>query len=345
MSEKQRINSMDFMRVSSIFLIITFHLYIEWLRLSHRPSDDFISTFGTIGVSFFIIISGGALSASTKNIFKCSEFYLKRIATIYPAFWVSYLIAFLYIWIVNNNLTGGSDLKLLTISFFGLDGYLHSMYKTYYLVGEWFLGFIIIIYALFPAVLYLYNKNKLLTLFISIVIACLSINFNDWFFSHSPLWNKYPLWNPTARLPEFIFGMILFDLIKERKASLNYLIAISIVIIAATYYGGINIHKPLAIPALCSIFMLIAIVYEKMPPLSIVNKKIELLSKYSFLAFLAHHVVIQQVIPQNWIATSNGSQLILLLFLALSISFGYAVVIYPICDYARIIVLKVKSKT
>lgn len=335
---------MDFMRVSSIFLIITFHLYIEWLRLSHRTSDDFISTFGTVGVSFFIIISGGALSTSTKDKFVCSVFYLKRVATIYPAFWISYLITFLYIWIVNNNLTGGTDLKLLMISFFGLDGYLHSMYKTYYLVGEWFLGFIIIIYALFPTVLYLYNKNKLLTLLISIIISCLSINFNDWFFAHSPLWNKYSLWNPAARLPEFIFGMILFDLIKEKKASFNYFSIIATVIIAITYYGNVSIHKPLAIPALCSIFMLITIVYDKIKTPSFINKKMELLSKYSFLAFLVHHVVIQKVIPQNWIATSNGPQLTMLLFLALSISFGYAAIIYPLCDYARITILKKLSK-
>lgn len=139
--------------------------------------------------------------------------------------------------------------------------------------------------------------------------------------------------------------MILFDLIKERKESLNYLAIISIVIIVATYHGDINIRKPFAIPALCSIFMLITILYEKTTLPFFVNRNIEFLSKYSFLAFLAHHIVIKQVIPQNWIAASNESQLIALLFLALSISFGYAVAIYPLCDFARMAILaKLKSK-
>ena len=48
-------------------------------------------------------------------------------------------------------------------SLIGLDGYLSYRITTYFIVGEWFLGAIIIIYALYPLLLWFLNKNIFLT--------------------------------------------------------------------------------------------------------------------------------------------------------------------------------------
>ena len=44
----------------------------------------------------------------------------------------------------------------------GLDGYLYYRIKTYFILGEWFLGAIIIIYILYPLLLMLIYKKILL---------------------------------------------------------------------------------------------------------------------------------------------------------------------------------------
>jgi hypothetical protein len=43
-----------------------------------------------------------------------------------------------------------------------MDGYLDYKYKSYYIMGEWFTGAIVIIYYLYPIIVYISNKNKFL---------------------------------------------------------------------------------------------------------------------------------------------------------------------------------------
>ena len=54
----------------------------------------------------------------------------------------------------------------INFTLFGLDGYLSYRIKTYFIVGEWFLGAIIIIYILYPLLLCLMNKNIFIIYFI-----------------------------------------------------------------------------------------------------------------------------------------------------------------------------------
>ena len=57
----------------------------------------------------------------------------------------------------------------LLFSVIGLDGYLAYRFKTYYLIGEWFLGAIIIIYIIYPLLSFLMNINLLIIHFLIFV--------------------------------------------------------------------------------------------------------------------------------------------------------------------------------
>jgi hypothetical protein len=50
----------------------------------------------------------------------------------------------------------------LFLTLFGMDGYLSYRINSYYLIGEWFLGAIIIIYFLYPFLSWLMNKSFLI---------------------------------------------------------------------------------------------------------------------------------------------------------------------------------------
>ena len=69
MRDTERVLSMDFMRVISIMMILAFHLYVEAIKNPAFNDLSILKPLGVIGVSFFIIISGSALSTSSKHDF------------------------------------------------------------------------------------------------------------------------------------------------------------------------------------------------------------------------------------------------------------------------------------
>ena len=72
-----------------------------------------------------------------------SFFYLNRAFTLHKLLFRGHWIKFIY-------------------TIIGLDGYLYYRIKTYFILGEWFLGAIIIIYILYPLLLMLIYKKILL---------------------------------------------------------------------------------------------------------------------------------------------------------------------------------------
>lgn len=47
------------------------------------------------------------------------------------------------------------------LTLIGMDGYLSEYGSGFYVLGEWFLGFIVLFYIIFPLLRYLLKKNEL----------------------------------------------------------------------------------------------------------------------------------------------------------------------------------------
>ena len=77
-------------------------------------------------------------------------FYLNRAFTVHKFFFKGHWAKILY-------------------SIIGSDSYLSYKLNTYFIAGEWFLGEIIIIYLLYPLILWIINKNIILIFFILII--------------------------------------------------------------------------------------------------------------------------------------------------------------------------------
>ena len=77
------------------------------------------------------------------------KFWKKRFINIYPMFWIAYIFAMLF----NFYRIGSIDTSIgkwrYIFSILGIDGYIANWgVQTFFLVGEWFLGYIIIIYII-----------------------------------------------------------------------------------------------------------------------------------------------------------------------------------------------------
>jgi peptidoglycan/LPS O-acetylase OafA/YrhL len=154
---------LDCIRALSILLIIFFHYNCATERFSTTNFVFFPAhvVTGNIGVSLFFLLSGASLMLSTQSNYSPISFYKKRIRSIFPLFWTTYILFVLSsVIIFHPNLSFHKKNPLtFALTILGLDGFLLYKIPNYYIIGEWFLGCILILYATFPVIRYLFNKG------------------------------------------------------------------------------------------------------------------------------------------------------------------------------------------
>ena len=87
----------DFIRAFSICLIIVYHFDLNALETQTAGNLLFgpiSNSFGHLGVSLFIILSGATLMLNYEHNFNLSTYIKKRFLSIYPLFWMTYLFFF-----------------------------------------------------------------------------------------------------------------------------------------------------------------------------------------------------------------------------------------------------------
>ena len=96
------------------------------------------------------LLSGSCLCWQEKSRSWSMKRYLwGNFLAIYPLFWLCFFPIFIYSDIICGNNEGVAPWKLL-LSIVGVDGYFQSFTPTFYKIGEWYLGCILFLYAVFP---------------------------------------------------------------------------------------------------------------------------------------------------------------------------------------------------
>ena len=124
------------------------------------------SSWGFLFVISFYSISGMVLYYNYSKIPSMKTFYFKRWKSIFPSYYICYIYFFIKNVFKYHKLFYNGHWSRLIFTVFGMDGYLSYRFKTYGLVGEWFLGSIIILYILYPLLSWMMNKNILIIHFI-----------------------------------------------------------------------------------------------------------------------------------------------------------------------------------
>ena len=294
----KRIHYLDFIRAISICIIITFHYNVHALEL--KVADNALFWFsgigrhfnldfhylGIVGVSLFIILSGTSLMLSTKDGFRVKTFFKKRFLSIYPLFWLTYAITFFILFYLGG--VGKAQPFTFLLTVIGLDGFLLYKIPNFYLLGEWFLGLIIIFYLIFPLLRYFFLKNAAITILICFLIT-LGV---EEFYSFDMNITRFPL----SRLLEFVFGMSLACFFyPDQKRLSNYLW----IGLAGISFFLVNRAKlPLLIvigTGGLSVFVFLAYL-SSLVDNYIFRRLIRFVSIYSFGAFLIHHVLIMGIL-------------------------------------------------
>ena len=172
-NSKERLSGINFARSICTIGIIIFHYFcytkgsFKFLFLTAN------SSWGFMHVTSFYAISGTVLYYNYPKIKSLKTFYFKRWKSIFPFYYISFLFFFIRNAFKFNKLFYNGHWSKLIFTLFGMDGFFCYRFSTYNLVGEWFLGSIIILYILYPLLSFLMNKNILIIHF----MACAGYSF------------------------------------------------------------------------------------------------------------------------------------------------------------------------
>jgi len=283
---KTKLYSIEFIRAVCAIGIICFHYACGAAFESPFCLEYANGSWGDIFVIIFFVMSGGVLFYNNKEIGSLSKFYYKRFKAIFPSFYVAYLYFFLKNVIQTKKFFYNSSANPFTLllSVIGMDGYLNYIAPNYYILGEWFLGAIIILYILYPLLLKgLKNKPKKTT--ILVICAYLTIVFYNVF-------EMNPFRSIFTCLFAFYMGMLLF---KYKELFHNKIILIfSIGVVAILSWYTIPFRYGMLLEEVYGIamFMVLYNVGILITKNFFVQKIVCLLGGVSYQIFLLQHIII-----------------------------------------------------
>lgn len=281
---------------------------------------------GTIGVSLFFILSGAALMWSTHDGFRIREFYRRRCYAIFPVFYTTYIFFILaYVILVQKTPFRGIHPLTFLLTLMGMDGFFLYKIPNYYLIGEWFLGCIIIYYIFFPIIRYLFKRNASLFIAGSFVVWILFYMF----YSLDMMIDRFPL----ARIIEFLFGMNFIKTYGEKTDTSNA------ILLTASLFGFIILFRfdLQGIPVLSSTalgimsFAFLAAFSSAFKNLS--SPFINFLSKYAYPAFLLHHLILRGLISSFKVYMVSRLMSSIVFCFVLVITFSFSVFIFNLAEY------------
>lgn len=349
----QRSVYIDELRILAVFLVIISHtIYALADRGVSGGIIYYLShTIGPFGVSIFIIISGYLAAAGLRKD-SAWTFYRKKVASLLPPIWVAFVfVGFaLFFFEVATSLSTPSRFQTLITSHgdpfsilspliyttLGIDGYIEASkltVQTYFTVGEWFTGFIIVLFVFTPAINALVRKSASLTLAALFAISFLSFCYPQ----NGGIWNWIFISdsnnvNPTTRLFEFGFGMYLYQT-KGKYSNIKIFTSLIFISYMALIYL-LNNENLMASGFTSYLFTccFIVIFTERLSSrisVSIKNIVIEL-SKLSFMAMIVHHQIVFFFVRNIPVDQMNTVGYIALFIVEAFLSFYIAYLLRPI---------------
>lgn len=292
--KRKHLFPLDFVRVLAAVMIVVFHYNATTVLIPEidRPILLFLQyangTMGHIGVSLFFILAGASLMYSTMDKLDIRDYFKKRFLAIFPIYWTVYGAFFTYYYLIKRALPFDKPLWLLLLSVVGMDGYLNYLIPNYYLLGEWFLGCILLIYLLYPLLRKCMLLRPAATLAVTGVIYVLLIFFYPFQMDMQLFF--------LLRVPEVLFGMYFIKYLygteqqRERydwRWGLASFAAVCSVMMIKT-----SLPVPFKILWTGIPTFLFLVWSGQLIKNTIVRKGISVFASYTFAIYLVHHILV-----------------------------------------------------
>lgn len=310
---KERLKYVDVIRFFAVCLIVLSHFNLSLpaadIQIHGNPylvkSEFTHGSFGTLGVSLFFIISGVALYYNYGDTLNIKQFMKKRFLGIYPTFWCSYTLVFLILFCKYKKFWFRDIPKWrFGLSVLGMDGYFRYLGDNFYLIGEWFLGCIIIFYILFPVLRICVNKFPAFTIVAAVILYVLTAIYNPFKVGIS--------YNIIIRVCDFLFGMLWAKYMGDKKVDgkVFLLCILCLILCSLVHIPGASIFCITVFGQ--ALFVALVFLFERIDFSQVYL--IQLTGKYSYEIFLLHHVCISLYVSHFRGHTYSLTEGIILLF-------------------------------
>lgn len=279
---------LDVVRLAALLPVLCYHYCIEAARLGFAvPTalyDRAMADWVELGLAWFFLLSGAALCLQWQGRFALRPYLVGRAAATYPAFWLGFGALFVYGEVLHGN---NADIPRWRVVFsvLGLDGYLAPVTTTFYKIGEWFLGVILVLYLVFPLLLWcMETARRRRVLLAAMVLLAL-------------LWTPLcpapfePGHTVLGRLPAFALG-VCFGTILKKDALPPKWIALGLAVLPLLWVD--------AVPRLAVLLVLAAVLFwavylagQHMPQRFC--PALRRLAGWSYGVYLVHHVLLTLV--------------------------------------------------
>lgn len=222
MGGKRYYPALDVLRLASTLVIISYHYAVEMAFLAPQstagPGFAVLAALTELAVNVFFALSGVSLALRYGPQVQAPDWrrYARgRVLAIYPMYWLGFGTLFLYGEVLHGNNPEVPRWRAV-FSVLGLDGYLSQFTTTFYKIGEWFLGVLLLCYLLFPALVRLLRAARRRPVWYAVPAAVCTLAWL-WLpragagiqYTHTLLW----------RLPVFWAGAALGPLLAKRPAA------------------------------------------------------------------------------------------------------------------------------
>ena len=179
-----RIEQLTFTRFIAAVAVVIFHFGREVFPFQHPILQPLVLS-ANIGVSYFFILSGFVMiiAYNKQPIIDYKQFYISRIARIFPAFLVSVFLMLIYFFLIGKDVeTKNIILQILLV---------HAWIKEFCLslnFPSWSLSVEILFYVLFPVIFNFFYKSvkkQRIYSFILLIWITNSIHHCSIFYSNS----------------------------------------------------------------------------------------------------------------------------------------------------------------
>jgi len=297
---RTRIVYLDFARTVAIFAVLAIHFLATYSGYV-LPLFNGKSNLTAISSPIFFAVSGSALALTNPRSkpLNVGKFYRRRLLRIFPIFYLTYTICFVISFFLEHGFRSDVPIWHILFTICGVDGLvLNFGVSSFYLVGEWFLGCIVMVYILFPIFHFLWRLPKWVLpslLAVAFVIACVtnvSFQVNNFF---------------VMPLICFGFGIVVFS----RKPMWWGALA-AVLVLAVITLAGIPWPFELANVVFgCSVTYILYFLgraFDYLPPIS---RWLAWFSELSFAIILTHHIIITWMIS-SWNPLGTGGRNVLL---------------------------------
>lgn len=281
-------------RIMGALGIVLFHFSCYCAPLKPYLYETVNSPWGKIWVALFFALSGACVVRSNTDS-GVLQFYKKRWLSVFPMFFLAYLVVFAMKLAVYGCWWKAINLWTIPLTLIGMDSYFYYIQPNFSCVGEWFIGALLVCYMLFPLL------RKALQYMPYTAAAVLIIG--SFFIPYLPWFIVEPWHNIWVCATIFYIGMLLaqFPAVFISKISFAIATIMSIVMfivpLPLKQYAAIS---GIWYPILSGLFLCVMLIhigsYIERPQR--LKKVLSYMGELSYPIFLIQHVVIFAILDK-----------------------------------------------